>query len=105
MGAIQHDTTQIPPEKIIYLLIIRILECSHYGAQAVVVSIDPKRVYLKCAEDAPHGVTVATLRNPPNPESAFCWWQVTVKGGREVRDLDAIELAKVCRELVDGKLK
>ena len=25
----------------------------------------------------------------------FVWWQTTVKGGRETRDIDAIELAKV----------
>lgn len=30
----------------------------------------------------------------PNGEQ-FCWWQVTVKGGRETRDLDAIALARV----------
>lgn len=30
----------------------------------------------------------------PNGEQ-FCWWQVTVKGGRETRDLDAVALARV----------
>lgn len=30
----------------------------------------------------------------PNGEQ-YCWWQVTVKGGRETRDLDAVALARV----------
>jgi imidazole glycerol phosphate synthase subunit HisF len=45
------------------------------------------------------GVTVGKLRVEageigPNGEQ-FCWWQVTVKGGRETRDLDAVALARV----------
>ena len=34
---------------------------SHYGAQAVVVSIDPKRVYVSSPSDAPEGKTVIKL--------------------------------------------
>jgi imidazole glycerol phosphate synthase subunit HisF len=30
----------------------------------------------------------------PNGEQ-YCWWQCTVKGGREGRDVDAVQLAKV----------
>lgn len=78
---------------------------SHYGAQAVVVSIDPKRVYVSSPEvfqydDAADELarkTIVPLReneSGPNGEK-FCWWQVTVKGGRETRDIDAIQLAKV----------
>ena len=71
----------------------------HYGAQAVVVSVDPKRVYVSSPAAAPAGMTVVKLRTEqgekgPNGEE-YCWWQVTVKGGRETRDLDAIELARV----------
>jgi glutamine amidotransferase/cyclase len=65
----------------------------------VVVSVDPKRVYVASPEAAPAGVTVARLRAErgevgPGGEQ-YCWWQVTVKGGRETRDLDAVELARV----------
>ena len=79
--------------------------CSHYGAQAVVVSIDPKRVY--CEQPAPenggdsnslHAKTIVPLRDGdegPKGER-YCWWQTTVKGGREARDVDAVQLAKVC---------
>ena len=30
----------------------------------------------------------------PNGEQ-WCWWQCTVKGGREGRDVDAVQLAQV----------
>ena len=91
------------------------LPYSHYGAQAVVVSVDPKRVYVHSPSDAPAGNVVVHLsagappvtggasalqqdrqehlRGPEGQE--YCWWQVTVKGGREARDLDAITFAKV----------
>ena len=32
----------------------------------------------------------------PNGEE-YCWWQVTVKGGREARNLDAVTLARVSK--------
>ncbi len=76
----------------------------HYGAQAVVVSIDPKRVYVDSPEtvnqspegDALSKKTVVELEKGVGPNGEkYCWWQVTVKGGRETRDLDAVQLAKV----------
>jgi imidazole glycerol phosphate synthase subunit HisF len=47
------------------------------------------------------GVTVVKLRvaegeKGPNGEE-YCWWQVTVKGGRETRDMDAITLSRVSK--------
>ena len=79
----------------------------HYGAQAVVVSIDPKRVYVATADDPSlSNKNVIKLRDGeagPNGEE-YCWWQVTVKGGRETRDLDAITLAKVCELLGAGEI-
>lgn len=46
------------------------------------------------------GVTVSKLRegeHGPKGEH-YCWWQVTVKGGRETRDLDAVALARVSEQ-------
>lgn len=64
----------------------------------MVVSIDPKRVYVTDNNNSSNnGKTVVRLRDGdvgPNGEQ-YCWWQVTVKGGRETRDLDAVQLAKV----------
>eukprot|EP00873_Tetraselmis_striata_P046407 jgi/Tetstr1/466671/TSEL_011159.t1 len=63
----------------------------HYGAQAVVISIDPRRVYVESPESCPHE-TLKTTKPGPNGEE-YVWWQCTVKGGREGRPLGAVELA------------
>jgi glutamine amidotransferase/cyclase len=34
----------------------------------------------------------------------YCWYQCTIKGGREGRDLDAITLAQVCEKLGAGEI-
>jgi len=73
-----------------------------YGNQAVVVSVDPRRVYV-AAPDCTRHHTVRAQVPGPNGEQ-FCWFQCTVKGGREVRDLDAIELAQVCEQLGAGEI-
>jgi len=73
-----------------------------YGNQAVVVSIDPRRVYVAAPDCTSHH-TVRVQVPGPNGEQ-FCWFQCTVKGGREVRDMDAIELAQVCEQLGAGEI-
>lgn len=73
-----------------------------YGNQAVVISVDPRRVYVDSPDSTPH-VTVETATSGPNGER-FCWFQCTVKGGREGRDVDAVELAKVCGDLGAGEI-
>mmetsp|Transcript_26144 Transcript_26144/g.26372 ORF Transcript_26144/g.26372 Transcript_26144/m.26372 type:complete len:568 (+) Transcript_26144:70-1773(+) len=85
---------------------------SHYGAQAVVVSVDPKRMYVSDPSKAPVGKTVMALREKsaqreeecgPQGER-YCWWAVTVKGGREIRDLDAVQLVKASEALGAGEI-
>ncbi|MFD2110523.1 imidazole glycerol phosphate synthase subunit HisF [Thiorhodococcus fuscus] len=73
-----------------------------YGAQAVVISIDPRRVYVETPEATRH-FTVETATPGPNGER-YCWFQCTVKGGREGRDVDAVELAKACQDLGAGEI-
>ena len=73
-----------------------------YGAQAVVISIDPKRVYVQSPEDTRH-TTIETSFPGPDGER-YCWYQCTVKGGREERDIDVIQLATVCEELGCGEI-
>ena len=34
----------------------------------------------------------------------WCWWQCTVKNGREIRDIGAVELAQACGELGAGEI-
>ncbi|PNW76928.1 hypothetical protein CHLRE_11g481500v5 [Chlamydomonas reinhardtii] len=73
-----------------------------YGKQAVVISIDPRRVYVSDPAAVPHA-TVQTSRPGPAGEQ-YCWWQCTVKGGREGRDLGAVELARAVEALGAGEI-
>ncbi|MBK1693550.1 imidazole glycerol phosphate synthase HisHF [Chromatium weissei] len=73
-----------------------------YGNQAVVISIDPRRVYVNSPNDTRH-YTVSTTTLGPNGE-AYCWFQCTINGGREGRDVDAIELACICERLGAGEI-
>ncbi|XP_050216622.1 imidazole glycerol phosphate synthase hisHF, chloroplastic isoform X1 [Mercurialis annua] len=73
-----------------------------YGNQAVVVSIDPRRVYVK----SPSDIELKAIRvtNPgPNGEK-YAWYQCTVSGGREGRPIGAYELAKAVEELGAGEI-
>ncbi|WP_028583333.1 imidazole glycerol phosphate synthase HisHF [Desulfogranum mediterraneum] len=73
-----------------------------YGNQAVVISVDPRRVYVHQPEEVSHRVISTTI---PGPEGqGYCWYQCTIKGGREGRELDAITLAQVCEQLGAGEI-
>jgi imidazole glycerol-phosphate synthase len=73
-----------------------------YGAQAVVISVDPKRVYVHSPSDTHHHV-IKTPYTGPNGEH-YCWYQCTVKGGREARDLDVRELVVACEAMGAGEI-
>ena len=74
-----------------------------YGAQAVVISVDPQRVYVNGPEDAPKHTVIKAAEPGPNGE-AYCWYQCTIQGGRKAVDLDAVALAKACEELGAGEI-
>ena len=73
-----------------------------YGNQAVVVSVDPRRVYVQSPDEVKHRV-IPTAIPGPNGEG-YCWYQCTIKGGREGRDLDAVTLAQICEQLGAGEI-
>jgi glutamine amidotransferase/cyclase len=73
-----------------------------YGSQAVVISIDPRRVYVQNPADVPHQV-IPTAQPGPRGER-FCWYECTVRGGREGRPVDAVTLAQSCAELGAGEI-
>ncbi|CAN6660091.1 imidazole glycerol phosphate synthase hisHF [Trichomonascus vanleenenianus] len=73
-----------------------------YGVQAVVVSVDPKRVYVNSPKDTKHH-TIETKFPGPNGEK-YVWYQCTVKGGREARDLGAYELVRAVEALGAGEI-
>lgn len=74
-----------------------------YGIQAVVISIDPKRVYVHTPEAAGNHHVIKTRFKGPAGES-FCWYQCTVQGGRKARNLDAVSLAQACESLGAGEI-
>ena len=73
-----------------------------YGNQAVVVSIDPRRVYVESPEATTHS-TIKTEHLGPLGEK-YCWYQCTIKGGREGRDLDVRQLATAVESLGAGEI-
>ncbi|KAK1830923.1 hypothetical protein QBC39DRAFT_434517 [Podospora conica] len=73
-----------------------------YGNQAVVVSVDPKRVYVP-KQDATRHATVKTKTPGPKGEE-YCWYACTIKGGRETRDLDVVELTQAVEAMGAGEI-
>ncbi len=73
-----------------------------YGNQAVVISIDPRRVYVDSPDSVPQRVIATTIPGP-NGER-YCWYECTIRGGREGRPVDAITLAQVCEKLGAGEI-
>jgi len=73
-----------------------------YGNQAVVISIDPRRIYVESPDAVPQQV-IPTFIPGPNDEG-YCWYQCTIRGGREGRPVDAITLAQVCEKLGAGEI-
>jgi imidazole glycerol-phosphate synthase len=73
-----------------------------YGAQAVVISVDPRRVYVQDPGETAHS-TIKTATPGPKGQN-YCWYQCTVKGGREGRDVDVVQLVKICQKLGAGEI-
>ncbi|KAN0134805.1 imidazole glycerol phosphate synthase HisHF [Lactarius tabidus] len=75
-----------------------------YGRQAVVVSVDPRRVYVDDLA-AFEGPRKSELVLGTGEEDGKAWWyQCTVKGGREARDLSVVELARGAEVLGAGEI-
>ncbi|KAI9028710.1 hypothetical protein DFJ74DRAFT_499568 [Hyaloraphidium curvatum] len=74
-----------------------------YGSQAVVISVDPQRVYVSSPDAASTHHVIPTAFPGPGGEK-FCWYQCTVKGGREKRDLDVYQLVTACEKMGAGEI-
>ena len=77
-----------------------------YGAQAVVVSFDPRRVYVAPGEEVPeaHRASLVEGEAGSEDEGKRWWYRCTVKGGREDRDLDVVQLARGVQRLGAGEV-
>eukprot|EP00929_Paragymnodinium_shiwhaense_P051430 TRINITY_DN25882_c0_g1_i2.p1 TRINITY_DN25882_c0_g1~~TRINITY_DN25882_c0_g1_i2.p1 ORF type:complete len:566 (+),score=105.30 TRINITY_DN25882_c0_g1_i2:65-1762(+) len=78
-----------------------------YGRQAVVISFDPRRIYVASASDTTHSCVEAGLPGGiplgPNGER-FVWYCCTLKGGRENSDVDVVQLARAVEALGAGEI-
>ena len=82
-----------------------------YGSQAVVVSIDPRRVYVNSMEEVSPSHrpcmiegSKATTRTAESETDKIWWYQCTISGGRSTRDIDAIQLAQGVERLGAGEI-
>ena len=73
-----------------------------YGNQAVVVSVDPKKVFVDSPESTVHH-TIKT-RYPNDAGQEYVWYQCTIKGGREKRDLDVRQLVQAVEVMGCGEI-
>ncbi len=73
-----------------------------YGNQAVVISVDPRRVYVVSPDEVRHHVIETKIKGPKGEN--YCWYQCTIKGGREGRDLDAVTFVQICEKLGAGEI-
>lgn len=73
-----------------------------YGSQACVVSIDPVRRYVFSPADTNHKCIRTSIPGPGGERC--CWFQCSIKGGREFLDVDAITLAETVEEVGAGEI-
>ncbi|ROV89000.1 hypothetical protein VSDG_08760 [Cytospora chrysosperma] len=77
-----------------------------YGNQAVVVSVDPRRVYVASPAAAGPAHAANTIRTAfPGPAGdEYCYYACTVRGGRETRDLDVVQLTQAVEAMGCGEI-
>jgi len=72
-----------------------------YGRQAVVISVDPRRVYVAEPDETKHTVEAPA----PGPAGEkYCWYECTIKGGREGSGLDAHTFTQCVEALGAGEI-
>ncbi|KAG8859119.1 Histidine biosynthesis bifunctional protein hisB [Tulasnella sp. 330] len=83
-----------------------------YGRQAVVVSIDPKRVFIPTDQVGSYTgryrdeiIIGASARSSSKEEKGLAWWyQCTISGGRTLSQISVVELAKGAERLGAGEI-
>ena len=73
-----------------------------YGAQAVVVSVDPRRVFVDDKLETSHHTIETAFPDPEGRKRV--WYACTVKGGREQRDLDVKQLVQAVEAMGAGEI-
>jgi len=85
------------------------IECisKKYGRQAVVISVDPRRMYVADPAATTHNCVEVGLPGGtplgPNGER-YAWYCCTLKGGRENSELDVVQLVQAMDALGAGEI-
>jgi imidazole glycerol-phosphate synthase len=79
-----------------------------YGCQAVVVSVDPRRVFVDGPDSTTHHTIRTAFPEAPNNKNQtgrqWVWYQCTVSGGREGRDMDVRQLVRAVERMGAGEI-
>ncbi len=81
-----------------------------YGCQAVVVSVDPKRIFVDSSPSASpdhhhhHHHTLRTAFPDPTTGRDRVWYQCTTRGGRQAHDLDVVQLVTAAERMGAGEI-
>ncbi|CAE6335636.1 unnamed protein product [Rhizoctonia solani] len=77
-----------------------------YGRQAVVVSIDPRKVYVTDSADHADELVFGNVAISARPEERdkMWWYQATTQGGRTNHPLSVVQLAKGAERLGAGEI-
>ena len=75
-----------------------------YGKQAVVVSVDPRRAYVDPEYAGPFKSEVVLGKPGGSDEGKAWWYQCTVSGGRENRQLSVVQLVQGVQLLGAGEI-
>jgi len=77
-----------------------------YGAQAVVVSVDPRRSFLLTEQEKKNHVAMghAVFDAPEESPGKFMWYECTTRGGREGSNVCAVQLGRAVEALGAGEL-
>lgn len=78
---------------------------ARFGNQAVVISVDPKRIYVESPEKTLMKTIEISDDKKLGPKGErFCFYLVTSQGGRKLHDLGALELCLACEDLGAGEI-
>jgi len=81
---------------------------AHYGRQAVVVSVDPKRIYIASPNDAPSGVpkshVIKTSLPDPKTGHEYVYYACTIHGGRTLKPFSVRSLVTAVEALGAGEI-
>ena len=74
-----------------------------YGRQAVVVSVDPRRIFVASPDSTPHH-SLRTRFPDPSTGREWVWYQTTTHGGRTPHDLDVVQLVRAVERMGAGEI-